>query len=477
MRACKCPNCGANLKVTDDDREFMYCEYCGARIDLADRRTVHTEHIIDDAKIKNAENVSRIVNIFAAPVEERQRQKEFERQRQAEAERREYERQKQKEADRRANAEAIEDGCAAVAGGCLVKCAKHPVIACIIIFLLFGSCMGSGSSSSSASSAASSSESASIASVSQSTGSAVPSTSSSAKETGIIVHSLNELPGTSKSTIRSFSYQFAFAHSGNANSMHYWLIDPTNLVVCLLNTYEQSAYLFTLPSVRFTTGVTLDYGAASYTLQTTQLNSVLSVTYGSDGPYDFSAVSVQDALSVLSMDIHGCYDLRSVTSLEVPLSGDVPSAISDTAVSPASLPASSTASNSSNSTSIYSEPEPSLNYTPSHSETNYDVAYGQRFSEYTNYCLISYQDKIVRFFSYGNGSKEAYVGHITGGSKSSGLTVHYNYDNGWDETIKIVGSQMILTDANGYHYAFDLAPLSPVRDIYKDNHYHDITEN
>ena len=95
MRACKCPNCGANLKVTDDDREFMYCEYCGARIDLADRRTVHTEHIIDDAKIKNAENVSRIVNIFAAPVEERQRQKEFERQRQAEAERREYERQKQ----------------------------------------------------------------------------------------------------------------------------------------------------------------------------------------------------------------------------------------------------------------------------------------------------------------------------------------------------------------------------------------------
>ena len=120
MRACKCPNCGANLKVTDDDREFMYCEYCGARIDLADRRTVHTEHIIDDAKIKNAENVSRIVNIFAAPVEERQRQKEFERQRQAEAERREYERQKQKEADRRANAEAIEDGCAAVAGGCLV---------------------------------------------------------------------------------------------------------------------------------------------------------------------------------------------------------------------------------------------------------------------------------------------------------------------------------------------------------------------
>lgn len=69
MRACTCPNCGAQLKVDNDDREFIYCEFCGTRIDLVDRRTVHTEHIIDDAKIKNAENISRIVNIFAAPVE------------------------------------------------------------------------------------------------------------------------------------------------------------------------------------------------------------------------------------------------------------------------------------------------------------------------------------------------------------------------------------------------------------------------
>lgn len=82
MRACKCPNCGANLKA-DDDREFMFCEYCGARIDLVDRRTVHTEHIIDEAKIKdaeakiknaeakakNAETFSRIAGVFTSPFE------------------------------------------------------------------------------------------------------------------------------------------------------------------------------------------------------------------------------------------------------------------------------------------------------------------------------------------------------------------------------------------------------------------------
>lgn len=82
MRACKCPNCGANLKA-DDDREFMFCEFCGTRVDLVDYRTVHTEHIIDEAKVKDAEAriktaeakakhaeaFSHIADAFASPFE------------------------------------------------------------------------------------------------------------------------------------------------------------------------------------------------------------------------------------------------------------------------------------------------------------------------------------------------------------------------------------------------------------------------
>lgn len=81
MRACKCPNCGANLSVIDDDREFMFCEYCGVRVDLVDQRTVHTEHFVDDAevkraeakiksaeaKVKKAEAFSNIADAFASP--------------------------------------------------------------------------------------------------------------------------------------------------------------------------------------------------------------------------------------------------------------------------------------------------------------------------------------------------------------------------------------------------------------------------
>lgn len=156
MRACKCPNCGANLNFDEAPNNYVYCQYCGTKIDLLDQRTMHTEHIIDDAKLKdaeakmkNAENFSRIVNIFAAPVEEKQRQKEFERQQQAEAQRQAYEKEKQKEQERRENQEALENGCAAAMGGCLVQCVKHPLIACIILFLILVSCMGSSSSTSS----------------------------------------------------------------------------------------------------------------------------------------------------------------------------------------------------------------------------------------------------------------------------------------------------------------------------------------
>lgn len=542
MRACKCPNCGSNLAFDDNGREYIFCQFCGTKIDLMDQRTVHTEHIVDDAKIKNAESIHRIVNIFASPFEDYRKKKQDK----AEQEAREAEEAAEAarvQAERnREQAEAFKAASITAFAWCIrfVKHHKEESVAGLIAVALLIS-LASGASRSDARKKAVQAELAAsshmamgelkfpddasfsgdyrniykalkdagftnitlapaedlifgfletendiievtvdgapsfdedawypadvpivisyhsfigsasekienaktAASVSQSTSSAVPSTSSSTKETGIIVHSLNELPGTSKSTVRSFSYQYAFAHSGNANSMHYWLIDPTNLVVCLLNTYEQSAYLFTLPSVRFTTGVTLDYGAASYTLQTTQLNSVLSVTYGSDGPYDFSAVSVQDALSVISMDIHGCYDLRSVTSLEIPLSDDAPSAISDTSVSPASLPASSTASNSATA-NLVSPPASSESsassvniddildtYYTLPAYIDYDACYVLHAKDYDIYYVIYYATNTVRSFTTYDLSIE--VGKIVSGNLKDGMVIHMPYDGGWNE--------------------------------------------
>jgi DNA-directed RNA polymerase subunit RPC12/RpoP len=238
MRACKCPNCGANLSFDDTSRDYAFCEYCGAKIDLMDKRTYHTEHIIDEAKIKNAENISRIVNIFAAPVEEKQRQKEFERQQQAEAARREYERQKRKDEEARENREAMEDGCAAAMSGCLVKCAKHPIIALVIAIAMLGSCMGSDSSSSS-------------------------STSSKSQSTTISASSESELEMYSDKYIATTKYSYDIAYTriseDGTNTRYYYLVDHSNHVVAFVTSKNNTAMIGSFQSGDLSTGISITW--------------------------------------------------------------------------------------------------------------------------------------------------------------------------------------------------------------------------
>lgn len=52
-RTVKCPSCGAELTVKDDNRDFMFCEFCGTKVDLIDTRIEH--RIVDEARIIEAE--------------------------------------------------------------------------------------------------------------------------------------------------------------------------------------------------------------------------------------------------------------------------------------------------------------------------------------------------------------------------------------------------------------------------------------
>lgn len=83
MLTCACPNCGKNFEIPNVDQDYIFCNYCGAKISLSNRTNVnytyikreetstHTEHIVDDAKIKSADNVNRIINLFAEPIEQK----------------------------------------------------------------------------------------------------------------------------------------------------------------------------------------------------------------------------------------------------------------------------------------------------------------------------------------------------------------------------------------------------------------------
>lgn len=53
-RTVKCPSCGAELTVKDDNRDFMFCEFCGTKVRLDDYRETH--RFVDEARIRESEN-------------------------------------------------------------------------------------------------------------------------------------------------------------------------------------------------------------------------------------------------------------------------------------------------------------------------------------------------------------------------------------------------------------------------------------
>lgn len=87
MNTIACPKCGKTLTISDPSRAVVFCEYCGTKINfnvnvnLNYSKSEHTEHIVDDAKIKQAQNVDRVINLFASPIEERRAKKKAEEER------------------------------------------------------------------------------------------------------------------------------------------------------------------------------------------------------------------------------------------------------------------------------------------------------------------------------------------------------------------------------------------------------------
>lgn len=49
-RTVKCPSCGAELTVKDDNRDFMFCEFCGAKVRLDDYQETH--RYVNEAEVQ-----------------------------------------------------------------------------------------------------------------------------------------------------------------------------------------------------------------------------------------------------------------------------------------------------------------------------------------------------------------------------------------------------------------------------------------
>lgn len=158
MATCTCPNCGKTLSVKDPSREYMFCSYCGAKIALTvhvnvnysytkrEETSSHTEHIIDEAKLKAAQNADRVINLFAQPIEQRRAEKQRQKQQEEEQQRLEEEasailaaRQAQERAQKQ---EAFRQKSSAF----VEKCKQNPkqtlIAGAVILLVLVGSVAG-----------------------------------------------------------------------------------------------------------------------------------------------------------------------------------------------------------------------------------------------------------------------------------------------------------------------------------------------
>nr|DAV74292.1 MAG TPA: 24-sterol C-methyltransferase [Caudoviricetes sp.] len=57
-RTVKCPSCGGELTVKDENRDFMFCEYCGTKVMLDDYRETH--RFVDEARIQESKDAKEL---------------------------------------------------------------------------------------------------------------------------------------------------------------------------------------------------------------------------------------------------------------------------------------------------------------------------------------------------------------------------------------------------------------------------------
>nr|DAH18862.1 MAG TPA: protein of unknown function DUF1922 [Caudoviricetes sp.] len=70
-RTVKCPSCGAELTVKDDNRDFMFCEFCGTKVRLDDYQETH--RYVNEAEVQRVK-AEKELELKRMEMEEKKRQ-------------------------------------------------------------------------------------------------------------------------------------------------------------------------------------------------------------------------------------------------------------------------------------------------------------------------------------------------------------------------------------------------------------------
>ena len=436
-----CPECGAKLLAEDTSVDSATCPYCGAQVranvnvnyNFNYSKSEHTEHIVDDAKIKAAENASRVIDLFASPIEERRAKKKAEEERiQREAEEADRLRKEQEARDAeeariykewastQREKHARQTGRAIAKGINYYKANKKK---CLIAFALVIALLAGGNIYSSASKRHAQELAAHRAELARLEEERIANSHLAMGEV--------KMPDIS----RSGDYRNVVKQLKNAGFINVNAVGKGDLLLGILDTE----------------------------------NDIIEITV--DGAPEFET-DIWYAMDVpIVITYHSFYSSQSVSST-VQVSASKPAAestVPDTASQAATQEVAASSATMSEKVVTTEEMELLMDSIAD------DIAYVRKSGGYSTYCYISPSQGKVWTFSKGNGSQEAYVGHITDGTRLTTYTVHYRYDPGWDEIITFNDKSMVITDAYGYETTFTKTDAETVKNLY-DAEYTDIPE-
>lgn len=521
MWSAKCPKCGAKILLEDANAKVIQCASCGAQVRVNINvnynysKSEHTEHIVDDAKVKAAEAANRFVGIFAAPFEEHHAKKEHQRRMQEEAQRaqeeqaREWRRQAREDAQRRA--EWCEEN-VPKAAHYAVNHKQEILLAIIVVILLLLSIGGflTKLSDRNAKRAADSLAARAAAGEAQLPASHFSGdyrtalrdlkqagfTNVSAegagdlylgflnKENDIIEVTVDGAPDFTQGDwypndvpIVISYHSFAKSTADSKAAVSAAAAIPETDDVCYGIRYEDHIECYWLsPSEKLVRNFTYydDNGAVIGFLGHItggSINESLQVhfnyLFGDIDGMDETLTITDDGLVVTETDGSSTtypsqYTVESVRDIYKGEYADLPEGINvadyfTEQVSEAS--ASSTAELPASSYNV------GLTIDDLIRAATYEMAYTLDHGSYSTCYYVDFPNDKVYYFSYGNGDETAMVAHITAGNYEKGITLHYKYAPGWDETMTFSEGSMTLTDAYGTRYTFSEADPSAIKRI------------
>lgn len=433
MPTVTCPKCGKSLIVSSDDGDMIFCEYCGTKVNININfnfnynysKSEHTEHIVNEAKIKNADNINRVIGIFATPFEEYRAKKDHERrmeeeaQRAAEEQTRAYYQQLHEDTERRAErARAREAERSKRWHDCEKKilkfCRKHPketllsLTVCVVLFF-----------------------------------SGIAAWSNYAAEKQQQAQHSAEL-------VRLEHERIAYSHLAEGEVQ--------------------------MPDIKTDTDyriVKQDFENAGFTNITTEpIEDLFSTSSGW-----YNRVKEVTVDGVPRLEVGSWYPI------------DVPIVITYRTVAQQSSGSSSRPSLStqdeeaawstahqilSGAVTVLSDFNTNIERATDYLDqlagpSDYDYAFSKIRSDCTEYYLIDLDNKLVYCIIDPDDSDDlttATVAHITSGNLSTGLVIHYNYDPYWDETLTLDGDDMVMTDSLGFIHRYKQERLSSAEGVF-----------